>query len=260
MDRSIMDNVRVIILAKSYKNGARCIAGKRCESLPNNKVRVHEWVRPSLLNKAGEAIAPITESEYRYSNQGGHTQVLDIMDIPYASNCTVAGQPDNFVVEKNKGWAKSSRFRAVCIFNIVDNPDDLWLDARTTTQKVTKRYVDEGNVETSLYLIRPTEFQITLSNEYNEWEERYKRKALASFNYNGTLYSGISVTCPATRKMLKDNYPPEGGNAITQTLPDGDEYAIVLSLSPILESTQMHYKFVATIFDRDGVLQRDFKA
>lgn len=255
-----MNDVRVIILAKSYKNGARCIAGKRCESLPDGKVSVHEWVRPSRLNGDGEAIAPITSNEYRYSNQGGFTQVLDIMDIPFASTCTVDGQPDNFVVEPNRGWAKRSRFRADCVFNIVDNPNDIWLDASTTTQKVTKRYVDEGNVRTSLYLIRPTEFRITLSNEYNDWQERYQRKALASFLYNGTLYSDISVTCPATRKMLKDNYPPEGGNAITLTLPDGDEYAIVLSLSPILENTQMHYKFVATIFDSSGDLQRNFNA
>lgn len=255
-----MDTVKVIILAKSYKNGARCIAGKRCKSLPNNKVKVHEWVRPALKNTAGEAIAPITHNEYRYSNQVGYTQVLDIMDIPYADDCTVAGQPDNFVVSKNKSWSKSSRFRADCVFNIIDTPDDIWLDTNTTTNKVTKSYVDNGNVEQSLYLIRPTAFEITLSNEYNDWEERYQRKSLASFSYNGISYTDISVTCPAARKMLKDDYPPEGGSAVTVKLPDGDEYAIVLSLSPIFEKTQMHYKFVATIFDKSGDLQKDFKA
>ncbi|EJG1821194.1 hypothetical protein AAFM81_003818 [Vibrio fluvialis] len=255
-----MDNVRVIILAKSYKNGARCIAGKRCESVPDNKVRLYEWVRPSIINSTGEAIGPITESEYRYANKTGYTQVLDIMDIPYGGDCDVAGQPDNFVVNKNQNWSKSGRFRADCVFNIVDTPNDIWLDSTTGTHQVTKDYVDKGNVTQSLYLIRPTAFQITLSNEYNPWEERYQRKALASFDYNGTSYSHISVTCPATRKMLKDDYPAEGGNAVNISLPDGDEYAIVLSLSPIWHTTEMHYKFIATIFDKSGKLQQDFKA
>ncbi|HAS6218543.1 dual OB domain-containing protein [Vibrio vulnificus] len=254
-----MNTVRVLILAKSYKNGGRCIAGKICEDLPDNKVRLHEWARPALLNQKDEAIDPITVNEYQYTN-GDFLKVLDIADIPKHANCEVAGQPDNFVVKRGEKWSKHHHFRADCVFNITDTPVDIWLDSSTSTNKTTKAYVDAGKVSQSLYLIRPTSLKITLSNEYNDWNERYQKKTLASFYYNDVLYEDISITCPAARNMLRDSYPDEGAGAITMTLPEGDEYALTLSLSPILESTGMHYKFVATIFDKSGSLQKDYRA
>ena len=254
-----MDNVQVVILSKSYKNGGRCIAGKVCEYVGENTVSLLEWTRPVLIDADGNAIGPITESEYQYTS-GGYLQVLDIAHIPKLEDCTVSGQPDNFVVERRKKWAKHSHFRADCVFKIVEKPADIWLDAATQTNKVTRAYVKEGRVTQSLYLIRPESLRVTLSNKYNEWKKRYDKKALASFRYNNVLYEDISITCPAARKMLKERYPNDGGDDVTFSLLDGDRYALVLSLSPVLEATGMHYKFVATIFDSSGSLQKDFKA
>lgn len=254
-----MVTVKVLILAKSYKNGGRCIAGKICEDLPDNKVRLHEWVRPTILNNNGKAIDPITQNEYQYTN-GSFLNVLDIADIPKHDNCEVAGQPDNFVVQKNKKWSKHHSFNAESVFNITDTPVDIWLDTSTSSNKTTKAYVDAGNVSQSLYLIRPASLRITLSNEYNCWNSRYEKKTLASFYYNDVIYENISITCPATRNMLRASYPAEGKNAVVMTLPEGDEYALTLSLSPIWEGTGLHYKFVAAIFNRSGSLQRDHKA
>ncbi len=252
---------QVLVLSKSYKggNGKRCIAGKICKDLPDNKVSVHEWVRPVLIDKDGDAIGAITGFEYSYTN-GGALQVLDIAHIPKYDTCKVAGQPDNFVVEPQKRWSKHHTFRADCVFNILDKPDDLWLDPQATTDQVTKAYVESGNVTQSLYLVQPEQLQVTLSNDYNGWNGKFEKKTRASFYYNGVLYENISITCPATRKLMEANYPAEGDASVSVGLPYGDEYAIVLSLSPLLKSQEVHYKFVATIFDKSGALQKDFKA
>ncbi|WP_065204258.1 dual OB domain-containing protein [Shewanella woodyi] len=254
-----MTSVKMLVLAKSYKNGGRCIAGKISEDQPDNKVRLGGWVRPALLDKQGNATAPITANEYMYI-KGGFLKVLDIVDIPIHASCEVSGQPDNFVVKPSQKWSKHHHFRADCVFNITDVPTNIWLDTSTSSNQVTKAYVDAGGVSQSLYLIRPVSLKVTLLNEYDSWNSRYQKKTHASFFYHDVFYDKISITCPATRNMLKGRYPDEGEEGVTIELPDGDEYALTLSLSPLLESTGMHYKFVATVFDKSGSLQKDYAA
>ncbi len=102
---------------------------------------------------------------------------------------------------------------------------------------------------------------ITLSNEFNDYEQRYKKKIVASFSYLGVNYENISVTCPSTRRILTNQYPNEGQEAVTMPLKKGgDDYVLCMSLSPRFGSDEHHYKLVATVFDFDGYLQREYAA
>ncbi len=45
-----------------------------------------------------------------------------------------------------------------------------------------------------------------------------RKKIVASFSYLGVNYENISVTCPSTRRILTNQYPNEGQEAVTMPL------------------------------------------
>lgn len=250
----------MVLLAKSYKPGGRCIAGRRAElvkkdPLKKTVVKLGGWVRPVANDGTGKGA--LTADMYTYED-GSEAKVLDIVKVPVIKAFPLDGQPENYVIDENEMWKKVGTLSAKCLPRIKDEIESVWNDTTTHSHTVTPEYDEQGLVSQSLCLIQPSNFMITLSNDYNEYDEKYKTKIVASFDYSGISYSQVSVTCPAVKLILKNRYPNEGKEAVTLSLNKGDNYILCMSLSPRFGHEDLHYKLVATAFDFDGYLQRNY--
>lgn len=252
-----METITFVVLAKSYKPGGRCIAGKLATLQGNNTLQIGAWVRP--VPNDGTGHSSLSEEMYRYED-GSEVRVLDVVEVGKVSTTAVPGQPENFVFDESKPWRKLTTLRADSITNILDPVESLWHEQGVDTNIVTALYDQSGGIIQSLCLIKPSSFVVTLSQDYNEYEGKYKKKIVAGFDYQGVRYDGLSVTCPSTRRIFTNQYPDEGGEAVTLPLRKGDDYALCISLSPRFGGAQHHYKLVATVFDFDGYLQGTYQA
>lgn len=250
-----MDKLLMVILAKSYKSGGRCIAGKLVEYMPENKVRVGTWARP--VSDDGTGHGSLETDMFTYED-GSEAKILDIVEIPIIGHNPIPGQPENYVIDESKNWKRRGSLRATSIRNIVDTTNDLWLEDDVPTNTVSAQYDANGMITQSLYLIKPTNILITLSNNFDDYNKTYKPRISAQFDYNSNRYANISVTCPVTRLVLKNKYPGEGEEPITMPLRKGDDYIICISLGPLFGVHNCHYKLATTFFDFDGYLQRKY--
>lgn len=253
----LMENLLMVVLAKSYKPGGRCIAGRLVEYTGDKTVKVGRWVRPVANDNTGHGA--LTNQMYLYED-GTEVRVLDIVEIPILRHFPIAGQPENYVIDDSKKWKKISTLKADCIPNISENIADVWNDPDAESHTVTANYDQNGLISQSLCLVKPSNLLITLSNEFNDYEQCYRKKIVASFSYLGVNYDNISVTCPSTRRILTNQYPNEGQEPVTMPLRNGDDYVLCMSLSPRFGYGDHHYKLVATVFDSDGYLQREYAA
>lgn len=252
-----MEKITFVVLAKSYKPGGRCIAGKLATITENNTLQIGTWVRPVANDGSGHG--SLTEEMYRYQD-GSEVKVLDVVEVTKISTTNVPGQPENFIFDESTPWRRIASLRADSITNILDPMDDIWYENGVDTNIVTPAYDLSGEIKQSLCLIKSTSLLITLAQEFNDYERKYKKKIFASFDYEGVRYEGLSVTCPSTRRIFSNQYPEEGQSPVTLPLRKGDDYVLCLSLSPRFGGAQNHYKLVAAVFDFDGYLQRTYQA
>jgi hypothetical protein len=258
MDRSRdMENLLMVVLAKSYKPGGRCIAGKLVEYTDDKKVKIGNWVRPVANDDTGKGA--LTEEMYSYED-GEETKILDIVEVPVIKGFPIDGQPENYAIDEANKWKKIGSLSAASIPRISESVESIWNDPQASSNIVTASYDQQGFISQSLCLIKPTNLLITLSNDYNEFEHVHKKKISASFDYLGVSYENISITCPSTRRILTNQYPDAGQASKDMPLRKGDNYVLCMSLSPRFGGENNHYKLVATIFDYDGYLQREYAA
>ncbi|MDW1637133.1 MULTISPECIES: dual OB domain-containing protein [unclassified Vibrio] len=250
-----MESVVMVLLAKSYKPGGRCIAGRKVEFIGEKEVALGDWVRPVADDGTGKGA--LTSDMYTYED-GTEARVLDIVEVPIVKAFPLDGQPENYVVDETKKWKKIDYLTDDSIPRVTEAVASIWNDTTTESNKVTAEYDEQGLVLQSLCLIQPKNFMVTLSNEYDDHEGEYKRKIVASFDYLNVSYANISVTCPAVRRILTNQYPQQGEDPITMSLNKGDNYILCMSLSPRFGREDIHYKLVATAFDYDGYLQRNY--
>lgn len=248
-----MNSVTIVVLASSYKPGGRCIAGKLVSFIGGNMVSVGGWVRPVSNDSTGHGA--IGEEVYRYVD-GAEVRVLDIVEIPILRHNPTHGQPENYIINKNIRWKKVGAFNPSGVINILDNAPSLWCDMRSPSNIVSVEYDQNELISQSLYLIKPNKLHVTLCNNFDTYEHRWKRKIIADFYYRGVHYENLSITCPLTRRILANEYPAEGESPIKMSMVNDDNYALCVSLSPRFGSGLNHYKLVTTIFELTGCLQR----
>lgn len=246
---------KLLVLAKSYKPNGRCIAGKLISKIENNTIYLSNWIRPIPLGGEPSAAVP---TKYCTLSNNSSLQNLDIVEIEINNNANIKGQPENTFFNLTP-WEKSSSLQANNICNLVEQPSDLWLESAEHTDFVNHSFILNNNISQSLYLIRVTNLKVTLSNEWDSYNQKYKLKIHASFKYGNIHYRNLSITCPALRKALKNKYPMAGQPDIEISLQKGDNYVLCVSLGPNI-SNQRHYKFVASVYDFDGYLQRNYNS
>ena len=245
----------LLTLAKSFKTQGRCIAGKLVSLSTNKKTieSINEWLRP--IPHGEEPIASVPHHFCNINNE--QLSNLDLIEINLTQPLNIQGQPENHFFDPAQPWQKIGIFKPETVFQLVENPPNLWLDPLSSSDRCTPAFVNT-QVAQSLYLIQVTNLQVTLVKEINDFNNEIQTKTLASFNFNNQRYENLSITCPAIRKMLKNQYPEPNQPPNVLPLRNGDDNVLCVSLGPLFHN--FHYKFVATIFDRTGYIQRKFNS
>ena len=246
---------QMVILAKSYKQGGWCIAGRQVTLNRERTEYTHtsHWIRPESKN--AQTHGALTDADCEYED-GSAPKVYDLVELDFVERRAAPGQPENELIA-NTPWRKLGEIQKQDVSLFLNEPEHIW-NEQVGLDYVTAQYVANRSVKNSLSLIRPQNFLLQLSNYYNEFESRFKRELRASFDYKGVLYNHISVTDPAVRYMLKNQFPAEGQETIEMPLLAGDNCYLCMSLGPAFTVQQKHFKLVATIFDFDGYIQRTF--
>jgi len=246
---------QLVILAKSYKQGAWCIAGREISfnAETNTYSVLDDWIRP--VSDDDEHHGAVSDDHCAYDD-GSIPRIYDLVEIDFLEGQVESGQPENELISANP-WRKIGSIRPDGIHNFKQEPDDIW-NEMVGRDYVSEQYEQQGNIENSLVIIRPENFQIHLTHDQNEYTGQYKKEIRASFDYEGVHYEHISITDPAIRKMLGRQYPDQGGDEVVTTLRKGDDCYLCLSLGPAWTDYNRHYKLVATIFDFDGYIQRTY--
>ena len=247
---------QMVILAKSYKPGGWCVAGR--EVIFNTQKNQFEfaggWVRPISGNR--ENHGTLESHQCGLSNKEREVKVYDLVEIDFISPLPGIGQPENHIIA-NTPWRWLARINPGDINVFDDSPEQIWIDT-VGLEYLSARYVAENGVNSSLMLIKPENFTIRLLHFVNDYDGRPKKELRASFDYNGVHHQHISITDPAIRYMLKNQFPELGQEPIDTTLKAGDNCFLCMSLSPPFTSNRRHYKLIATIFDLNGYMQERF--
>jgi hypothetical protein len=254
-----MKYISMLVLAKSYKSGERCIAGKQVTSTEGKNISLGDWVRPVTNINGGEGKGAIPRNVYFLSNKQ-EAKVLDIVRIPIIGRVSVPGQPENILIDEKRCWDYESSLSPSNVNYITDDVNDIWDDPKAPSNIVTRAYDEKGLIGQSLMLVKPVNFVLTLSSDYDDFNRYYRRRITASFQYKGKQYENFAITDPAILKMLKNKYPADGGTHVRMKLLKGDNYSLCLSLTPRFGSKELHYKLIASVFDYDGYLQQRYAA
>lgn len=240
----------LVILAKSFKGGGYCLAGR--ELLTTSKPTVGSWIRPVSNTQRGEI------HEHHFHLTGTESiNVLDVVRVPVLDNKPIPGQPENMQILESMRWQRIGRLPGSLVDVCVEHPPHLWHHAGSSADILPAAFDGADFVSQSLYLIKPQNLHIRLSHGWNDFKGDFERRIFALFDYNGQSYC-LSVTDPKVRRMLNGQYPGQGMPAKTVTLRKGDHYYLCVSLGPRFGHHLNHYKFVATIFDYDGYLQEHY--
>ena len=197
----------VIILAKSYKKGHWCFAGRELTTNADGKYEVQGWIRPVSSDEDSQGSIFNEHCEYATGEQA---KVLDIVNLPVERHMPAPGQPENWLLNECEKWEKISHQGSVDTSYFQDMPADLWLEQGIETDRISLAYEATVPIAQSLNLIKPEDFYVTLSNDLDDYEGIYKKHITADFIYNGIHYEHLSITDPKVRRMLNNQYPDEG--------------------------------------------------
>lgn len=231
-----MPSKRIVVLANSIKKGGRCVAGR----MLNDDSEVQEWVRP--ISDADEGtLMP----QHMVTDTAKPLNVLDIVDIPLAKHAGDPCHPEDWYV-RTATWRHRGSFDAKDVPELEETPDGLWLGDRARTDRVACDFLQRQRPLQSLYLIRPVNFRIRLSREFNRFKGYAQKKTRAVFDYNGVEYN-LSLTDPVVTDRHCTVFPGLDAPPLEIVLPCADDCLVCVSLTPSLND--YHYKVVATVLE-----------
>lgn len=169
---------RVICLAKSWRPGGYCIAGK--EYVVGN--RIGKWIRP-VWSRNDEAV-PVDESRYQ---DGSELKLLDVVDVPLLDFAPTDHQRENWLFNVNQRWVRIGRFNEKLLVSICDESETLWENGHNTRQGMNNcvPYEDAKYERDSLRLVHVDRLKISVFNDY--YSPR-RRRVQGQFRYNGIEY------------------------------------------------------------------------
>lgn len=170
-----------IVLAASRKYGGYCIAGKEWSD-----GKIGPWVRPVSRSANGELAA-----EDIRMNNNELPRLMDILEVETLGPAHHAYQQENFFAAEKRPWIWQWKLPDAALDKLLDFPDSLWSEGFSSTNGLNDRIPEEivvKNNPSSLYLIRPDDFMILVSDDL------YGRKKVnVRFTYRRTPYL-LSVT------------------------------------------------------------------
>jgi len=179
----------LVVLAKSKKKRALCIAGK--ETMTTN------WVRPVKGN-------PFTSDELcNLANRTDPIKILDIVEMTFIEESPEVHQPENELVDMSVKWRYLGEFQVEHLEKFIDRNKNDFLD-QIKNRCIHKNNIEGLNLQNSLQLIR-----ITNSNDariiykQNFFHTNYKPRL--RFNYRGILYNLpiTDLTIPKSNRRIE---------------------------------------------------------
>jgi hypothetical protein len=215
-----------------------CLDNGEHYSLAGKHIQSSQWFRPVSAHETGAL--QLDQLCYEY---GGQVQLLDILRLPLECHQPEVGQPENCLIGSS-GWQKVGEYPLEELPRLCDDPESLWMEGCSWSRNnillagckndrvnyyelLTKDYVKQ-----SLYLIRPSDVSVTVSNLLGT------SKVRAVFEYNGIDYD-LAVTDPEYLSNYKSRY--EG------SYPLSDDTYLTISLGRNFHG--YCYKLVAAIFE-----------
>ncbi|MFV0350336.1 MAG: dual OB domain-containing protein [Halodesulfovibrio sp.] len=179
-----MAQYRFICLAKSYKCGGYCVAGKTADD--------NQWIRPVSPNDE----AGLTAGECQYIDRGT-PEPLDIIECHLGEECPNGCQTENIIIELGQPWRKLGTFEGD-ITALCDDPANLWGIGDSSRYGLNDRVlVAFGEpYDNSLHFISATNVSIIVQDEGQE--DELKLKCRIQFSYNNNNYR-LMVTDPLIR-------------------------------------------------------------
>lgn len=205
------EEIDVVILAKSSKNGGYCVAGIDVNS--------SKWVR--LVSSDTNSHGALFDRDMQYRNNT-FCNLLDVVRVPFLREDPSKYQPENILIDKEKRWEKIDEM-SICDVLELHPPETHEFLLGNEHTYITDRRVD--TVGHSLILVKVSDLIITHPRE---------RTTKASFLYNLTAYANMSVTDPNFYNTPDET---EIGDAI-----------IIMSLPDTPFPERKYFKFIAKLF------------
>ncbi|HAU5603651.1 TPA: hypothetical protein JD320_002843 [Citrobacter koseri] len=210
---------QLLCLAKSWKNGGFCIAGKNAQN---------QWVRTVTANLGNNAIF----------HNGNNINPLDFFQATTLNHAPQGHQTENYIIDENVIFTANGHCTVNELGNYVDTPLSLWETGTSGHYGLNdKIIIGQIAVNNSLYLIKPDDTVIVqMQNEYGTDKLRIR------FNYNFDEY------LLTTTDMGIQNYFRDENNRLNdgeEEELDGVSY-LTISLAEPLNGNL--YKVVAGVF------------
>jgi len=227
---------RFVVLANSYKNHGRCVAGRELGA----GGFVGNWIRPISDQPEGELL----DNHMRLAD-GVELEILDVVCAPITGYANDRVHPEDWRLDLTTPWRRTARFSARDVPTLEEKPPDLWVDPGTRLDRATTRFLVSQPRHQSLYLVRPRHFHIRLTNDFNPFMGRNKRERRACFTYGEREYA-LSLTDPEFLSRHGGG-PAPNDPAVTVRPSCEDDCVLCVSLTPVFNG--YHYKIVATVLE-----------
>lgn len=225
------------MLANSYKKTpGRCVAGREIDE----DDQVGSWIRPISDQPEGELLPRHMKLADR-----SPLEVLDVVDVPIGDYVNDKVHPEDWRVGAVP-WQRRRKFAAKNLASMEENPADLWLDSPTRADRARSDFLVKQPRHQSLYLVRPSDFHVKLTNDFNPFEGRHQEKRRAVFSYERQRYE-LGLTDPIFIGKHAAKFPSAKEPAIVVRPPYRDRCLLCVSLTPIFNG--YHYKVVATVLE-----------
>ncbi len=204
-----MEIRRIVVLANSYKKSGRCVAGREL----GEGNAVGDWLRPISDQPEGELLL-----RHIRLNDGSPLEVLDIVDVPVGKYAHDKSHPEDWRVDTSEAWKRREKFAAKQLATLEEQPGDLWMDPSTRADRATTGFLIGRPKHQSLFLIRPTDFRVELTNDFNPFKGRDQQKRRAIFTYKWQEYS-LGLTDPVFIDEHATKFPAADKPAIAVRPP-----------------------------------------
>lgn len=189
---------RIVCLANSRKLSGRCIAGREL----GGDGRPGEWIRPVSSREHEE----VSEREREYQD-GQDPSVLDVVDVPLIEHRPRTFQSENWLLDPDYYWRKLARLDPEDLWEYVDNPGPLWVNAGSTRAGLNDEIpVDQANaLGSSLTFVQVPALQVAVFSPGADFGNP-KRRVQARFELGGDHYC-LWITDPTyeRRYLAQDN-------------------------------------------------------
>ncbi len=168
---------RMVCLAKSWRPGGMCIAGRE---IVNGQIR--GWVRPVDVDN-DDAVRPSFVNYERPDEM----QLLDVVELDLESHVPHDHQQENWSIRRNRRIRQVGRFDRDELEAICDNTRDLWRNGSSSSIGLNNRvrYAFAKQYRDSLRLIHVERLRLTVYEDENRDEKRLK----GTFDHRGETYT-----------------------------------------------------------------------